>query len=43
MSVGLFAIRNVGEAVVALIVVERDDNGPFEDFSDFVDRVDVSV
>jgi DNA polymerase-3 subunit alpha len=43
ISFGLSAIRNVGEAVVALIVVERDDNGPFEDFGDFVDRVDVSV
>jgi DNA polymerase-3 subunit alpha len=43
ISFGLSAIRNVGEAVVAQIVVDRDDNGMFEDFGDFVDRVDVSV
>jgi DNA polymerase-3 subunit alpha len=43
ISFGLSAIRNVGEAVVALIVEEREANGVFEDFGDFVDRVDVSA
>jgi DNA polymerase-3 subunit alpha len=40
---GLSAIRNVGEAVVELIVRERRKNGPFADFQDFVDRVDLAV
>ena len=40
---GLSAIRNVGEGVVDLIVEEREKNGEFTDFQDFVDRVDTSV
>jgi DNA polymerase-3 subunit alpha len=40
---GLSAVRNVGEGVVHLIVAEREKNGPFVSFHDFVDRVDVSV
>ncbi len=40
---GLSAVRNVGEGLVALIVAEREANGPFEDFYDFCDRVDLSV
>jgi DNA polymerase-3 subunit alpha len=40
---GLSAVRNVGEGVVDLIVAERDENGPFADFFDFIDRVDVQV
>ncbi|HEX7168236.1 MAG TPA: DNA polymerase III subunit alpha [Acidimicrobiales bacterium] len=40
---GLSAIRNVGEGLVSHIVRERDENGPFEDFFDFCDRVDPSV
>jgi DNA polymerase-3 subunit alpha len=40
---GLSAIRNVGEGVVGLISDERRKNGPFADFQDFVDRVDMSV
>jgi DNA polymerase-3 subunit alpha len=40
---GLSAVRNVGEAVVELIVAEREKNGPFADFSDFIDRVDLQV
>jgi len=43
IAFGLSAVRNVGEAVVEQIVIERTENGPFEDFADFVDRVDVSV
>jgi DNA polymerase-3 subunit alpha len=40
---GLSAVRNVGEGVVHLIVAEREKNGPFVSFHDFVDRVDVNV
>ena len=36
---GLAAIRNVGEGLVELIVNEREANGPFESFHDFVERV----
>jgi DNA polymerase-3 subunit alpha len=40
---GLSAVRNVGEALVDLIVAEREANGPYEDFYDFCDRVDTGV
>jgi len=40
---GLSAIRNVGEGLVGLIVVERDANGPFTDFYDFCQRVSPAV
>ncbi|NHZ71392.1 MAG: DNA polymerase III subunit alpha, partial [Proteobacteria bacterium] len=40
---GLSAVRNVGEAVVDTIVAERVARGPFTDFFDFIDRVDVQV
>ncbi|MDH3425119.1 MAG: DNA polymerase III subunit alpha, partial [Acidimicrobiia bacterium] len=40
---GLSAVRNVGEGVVELIVEERDKNGPFTDFGEFVNRVDINV
>jgi DNA polymerase-3 subunit alpha len=40
---GLSAVRNVGEALVGLIVSEREKNGPFRDFYDFCDRVDPIV
>jgi DNA polymerase-3 subunit alpha len=40
---GLSAIRNVGEGVVELITTERRKNGPFVDFQDFVNRVDLAV
>ena len=40
---GLSAVRNVGEGVSALLISERDENGPFTDFHDFCDRVDPSV
>jgi DNA polymerase-3 subunit alpha len=40
---GLSAVRNVGEAVTDLIVAERLGNGPYEDFFDFIDRVDIQV
>jgi DNA polymerase-3 subunit alpha len=40
---GLSAVRNVGEAVVDLIVAQRTSNGEYEDFFDFIDRVDIQV
>ena len=40
---GLSAVRNVGEGLVGLIVEERDTNGKFEDFYDFLERCDTSV
>jgi DNA polymerase III subunit alpha len=40
---GLSAVRNVGEGLVALIVAEREANGPYADFYDFAQRVDSSV
>jgi DNA polymerase-3 subunit alpha len=40
---GLSAVRNVGAGLVALLVQEREANGPFEDFIDFCERVDPSV
>ncbi|HEY8525922.1 MAG TPA: DNA polymerase III subunit alpha [Acidimicrobiales bacterium] len=40
---GLSAVRNVGEGLVAHIVAERDANGPYTDFYDFCQRVDMSV
>jgi DNA polymerase-3 subunit alpha len=43
ITFGLSAVRNVGEGVVELIVTERTKNGPFEDFTDFINRVDTSV
>ncbi len=40
---GLSAVRNVGEALVELIIAERGENGPFESFIDFCERVDYQV
>ena len=40
---GLSAIRNVGEGIVTLLLEERNMNGPFEDFYDFCNRVDMQV
>ena len=40
---GLSAIRNVGEGIVSLLIVERDGNGPFLDFYDFCERVNTQV
>src|SRR5690606_24595065 len=39
ITFGLSAIRNVGEGLVAQLLAERDANGPFESFHDFVERV----
>jgi DNA polymerase-3 subunit alpha len=40
---GLSAVRNVGEGLVALVVAERERGGPFADFYDFCERVDINV
>ncbi len=40
---GLSAVRNVGSALVAQLVAEREANGPFRDFFDFCDRVPLPV
>jgi DNA polymerase-3 subunit alpha len=40
---GLSAVRNVGSGLVGLLVAEREANGPFADFHDFVERVDFQV
>ncbi|MGI9605226.1 MAG: DNA polymerase III subunit alpha [Acidimicrobiales bacterium] len=40
---GMSAVRNVGEALVELILEERQANGPFSSFLDFVERVDYGV
>jgi DNA polymerase III subunit alpha len=40
IRIGLSAIRNVGENVVAEIIRERERKGPFGSFADFCHRVD---
>lgn len=40
---GLSAVRNVGSAIVDLVVEEREERGPFSDFYDFCQRVDSSA
>ncbi len=40
---GLSAVRNVGSALVAQLIRERDEHGPYGDFYDFCERVDTSV
>ena len=39
ITFGLSAIRNVGEGLVELLLRERDENGPFDSFHDFAERV----
>ncbi len=39
ISFGLSAVRNVGEALVEALLRERDENGSYESFYDFVERV----
>jgi DNA polymerase-3 subunit alpha len=39
ITFGLSAVRNVGEGLVELMLAERDENGRFESFHDFVERV----
>ena len=37
---GLAGIKGVGEQAAVKIIEERDKNGPFHDFADFISRVD---
>jgi DNA polymerase-3 subunit alpha len=39
---GLGAIKSVGDAAVDVILAEREKNGPFKDFFDFANRVDMT-
>jgi DNA polymerase-3 subunit alpha len=39
ITFGLSAVRNVGEALVELLIAEREANGQFTSFHDFVERV----
>jgi DNA polymerase-3 subunit alpha len=43
IAFGLAAVRNVGAGLVAHIVAAREVGGPFGDFYDFCQRVDMSV
>jgi DNA polymerase-3 subunit alpha len=40
---GLNGIKNVGAGAVNLIIEERENNGPFSSFMDFLNRVDSKV
>ncbi len=40
---GLSAVRNVGEGIVERVITERDSNGPYASFVDFVERVDMEA
>ena len=39
ITFGMSAVRNVGTGLVALLLEERDANGPYESFHDFAERV----
>lgn len=41
ITYGLAAIKNAGEKAIRGIVKERKENGPFSDFSDLCDRIDL--
>ena len=43
ITFGLSAVRNVGEALVELLIAERTENGQFTSFHDFVERVPEAV
>jgi DNA polymerase-3 subunit alpha len=43
ITFGLSAVRNVGEGLVDHLLAERDANGPFTSFHDFVERVPEAV
>jgi len=40
---GLQAVRGVGAVAITGIIAEREKNGPFKDFYDFISRVDSSL
>ncbi|MEO6652877.1 MAG: DNA polymerase III subunit alpha [Ilumatobacteraceae bacterium] len=43
ITFGLSAVRNVGEGLVEQLLAERDENGEFETFYDFAERVPEQV
>ncbi len=43
ITFGLSAVRNVGEALVELLLAERNENGEFTSFHDFAERVPEAV
>ena len=43
ITFGLSAIRNVGEGLVDLLLAERDENGPYDSFHEFVERAPEAV
>ena len=43
ITFGLSAVRNVGEGLVELLLAEREENGVFTSFHDFVERVPEAV
>ena len=43
ITFGLSAIRNVGEGLVSQLLADRDANGPFASFHDYVERVPEQV
>ena len=43
ITFGLSAVRNVGEGLVEQLLAERDENGEFESFYDFAERVPEQV
>ncbi len=43
ITFGLSAIRNVGVGLVEVLLCERDQNGPYDSFHDFAERVPESV
>ena len=38
----LSAVKNVGSAAMEALAAEREENGPFKDLSDFINRLDTS-
>ncbi|MCI1209335.1 MAG: DNA polymerase III subunit alpha [Treponema sp.] len=40
---GLMGIKGLGESAAQEIVRERKDNGPYKDFMDFLDRIDLKT
>ncbi len=43
ITFGLSAIRNVGEGLVELLLRERDENGPYDSFHEYAERVPEAV
>ncbi len=43
IAFGLSAVRNVGQGLVEHLLADRDENGPYESFYDFVERVPEAV